>query len=82
MKNGSIVMSIKDNERLFRIKGIINGKKGRRIAILEELCKCSTKANFAYIDSLNLVWTPKILHDAIEEYDISDIEEELLMDSH
>lgn len=80
MINGSIVMANKKNNELFRVKGIINGKDGRKIAILEELCNSSTKADFAYLDSLNLVWEPKVLREKVEEYDISSLEESILRD--
>jgi len=80
MRCGSIVMSSKDTNEIFRVKGIINGNEGKKIAILEELCNCSTKAKFAYLDSLNLVWAPKVLKDSLEEYDISDLDENILLD--
>ncbi|MGI6227444.1 MAG: hypothetical protein ACOYJ1_14440 [Peptococcales bacterium] len=79
MENGAIVMSNTDNEKLFCVKGIINGNGGRKITILEELCKCSGKANFAYMDSLNVVWAPKVLCEKREEYEISDLDENILM---
>lgn len=79
MISGSIVKT-KKNTELFRVKGIINGKDGRKIAILEELCKGCTKANFAYIDTLSIVWEPKVLINKVEEYDISSLEENILMD--
>lgn len=78
---GSIV-KVNDNEaELFRVKGIINGKEGRQIAILEELCGTSNKPNFVYIDKLSIVWEPKVLVDRVEEYDISSLEEVILMDN-
>ncbi|NLT94758.1 MAG: hypothetical protein GXW85_04365 [Clostridia bacterium] len=80
MLTGSIVTA-GNNDKLFQVKGIINGKDGRKIAILEELCRNCTKANFAYIDTLNVVWEPKVLVDKVEEYDISSIEETILMDN-
>jgi len=79
MRNGAIVMSTKHNGELFRVKGIINSHEGRKIAILEELCKCSQKANFTYCESLNLLWSPKVLKETVEEYDINGLEENILM---
>jgi len=79
MKNGAIVKSTSDNEDLFILKGIINGKEGRKIAILEELCKCSTKAKFADVDSLSLIWSPKYLKDCLSEYDITSCDENILL---
>lgn len=80
MKNGAIVKTTNDNDGLFRLQGIINGKEGRKIAILEELCKCSTKAKFADLDSLSLVWSPKYLKDSLPEYDISSYDENVLLE--
>jgi len=80
MRCGAIVMSTKDSDELFRVKGIINSKEGKKIAILEELCKSSTRAKFAYLDSLKVVWAPKILKDSQEEYNVTELDENILLD--
>ncbi|KJS83745.1 MAG: hypothetical protein JM58_12150 [Peptococcaceae bacterium BICA1-8] len=80
MKNGAIVRSTNDNDGLFRLQGIINGKEGRKIAILEELCKNSTKAKFADLNSLSLVWSPRCLKDSLPEYDITSYDENILFE--
>ncbi|MFZ5943021.1 MAG: hypothetical protein ACOYVD_02850 [Bacillota bacterium] len=79
MKNGAIVASLAENEKLYRVKGVINNKEGRKIAILEELCKCSASLKLEYLEALSLVWSPKHLKDNIEEYDVSMYDEEILI---
>ncbi|MDK2822491.1 MAG: hypothetical protein PWQ67_878 [Clostridia bacterium] len=82
MRNGAIVMSKKNKDKLFRIKGFIKSKEERKIAILEELCQYSTKPQFEYIDELILYWSPKNLKDEInEEYNISTYDENILMEN-
>ncbi|MFZ7103688.1 MAG: hypothetical protein ACOWWO_13685 [Peptococcaceae bacterium] len=80
MKSGAIVMTGKEKDKLYMIKGIINNKEGNKIAILEELCECSKSLSFEYLEDLKLIWSPQYLKDAIDEYDITDYDEKILMD--